>query len=188
MFNFQIYGILFKVSLLLISHFDIIFSFKSFLFCNHPLCLYQSNVLRLSMAQSNISLGKCHIENKWVILKYLLIFKSLRYDSDVIRLCHSLPPLLLIFMDSSYSSLYVNDFSFWVLVTLSNTKSANVNADFPSKSFFFFSILSSFLEFFSSNNVTMLSSNLHQQMTSMILVQILSLGNLHNLNLSISIH
>ena len=130
----NIHGILFKVSLVLISHFDTIFSFKSFLFYNHPLCLYQSNILRLSMAWSKISLGKCHIalENTWVIFKYLLIFKSLRYDSDVTRLYHSLPPLLPIFTDSSYSSLYVNDFSFWVLVILSNTKSANVNADFPS--------------------------------------------------------
>ena len=114
----------------------ILFSHLRAFFSAITLCLYQSNILRRSMAWSKISLGKCHIalENTWVIFKYLLIFKSLKYYSDVIRLYHSLPPLLPIFTDSSYSSLYVNDFSFWVLVTLSNTKSANVNADFPSNS------------------------------------------------------
>ena len=35
-------------------------------------------LLRLSMAKSNISLGKCHIapENIWIIFKYLLILIS----------------------------------------------------------------------------------------------------------------
>ena len=57
-------------------HFDINFSFKCFLLCNHPLCLFSLlTLLRLSMAKSKISLGKCHIafENMWVNFKLTLI-------------------------------------------------------------------------------------------------------------------
>ena len=59
-----------------IFHFDINFSFKCFLLCNHPLCLFSLlTLLRLSMAKSKISLGKCHIafENMWVNFKLTLI-------------------------------------------------------------------------------------------------------------------
>ena len=55
------------------------FSFKYFLLCNHPLCFFSLlTFLRLSMAKSKISLGKCHItlENMWVIFKYLLMLIS----------------------------------------------------------------------------------------------------------------
>ena len=66
-----------KASLILISHFDINFSFKYFLLCKHLLCSFFSilTLLRLSMAMSKISLGKSHIglENMWVIFKCLLI-------------------------------------------------------------------------------------------------------------------
>ena len=51
----------FKVSLILISHFDINFSFESFLLCNHPQCSFSLlTLLRLSMVKSKISLGKCY--------------------------------------------------------------------------------------------------------------------------------
>ena len=68
-FNFQIHGILFKVSLILISHFDTYFSFKCFLLCNHPLFFFSLTLLRLLMAKLKITLGKYHIalENMWVI-------------------------------------------------------------------------------------------------------------------------
>ena len=75
------YHELFKVSLILISHFDINFSFECFLLCNHPLRFFSLlTLLRLSMALSKISLGKCPIalENTWVIFKYLLILISNR--------------------------------------------------------------------------------------------------------------
>ena len=65
-----------KVSLILISHFDIKFSFKCFLLCNYPLCFFSLlTLLRLSMAKLKISLCRCHftLENKWVTFKYLLI-------------------------------------------------------------------------------------------------------------------
>ena len=71
-FNFQIHGV-FK------SIFHVNFSFKCFLLCNHPLCFFSLlTLLRLSMAKSKISFGKCHIrlENMWVIFKYLLILIS----------------------------------------------------------------------------------------------------------------
>ena len=59
-----------KVSLILISHLN------TFLLYNHPLFFLSSlTLLRLSMAKSKISLGKCYIalENTWVVLKYLFI-------------------------------------------------------------------------------------------------------------------
>ena len=68
--------VFFKVSMILISHFEINFSFICFLLCNHCLCFFSLlAVLMLSMAKSKISLGKCHIvlENMWVIYRYLLI-------------------------------------------------------------------------------------------------------------------
>jgi len=59
-FNFQIHGI-FKVSLILISHFYINFSFKCSLLCNQPLCFFSLlTIWRLSMAKSKVFLGKCH--------------------------------------------------------------------------------------------------------------------------------
>ena len=71
-FNFQIHGILFKVSLILISHFDTYFSFKCFLLFNHPV-FCSLTLLRLLKAKLKISLGKCHIalENMWFIFNYL---------------------------------------------------------------------------------------------------------------------
>ena len=69
----------FNVCLILISHFDINFSFKCFLLCTHLLCFFSLlTLLRLSMAKSKISFGKCHIalENIWVTFKYLLILIS----------------------------------------------------------------------------------------------------------------
>ena len=45
----------------------------------HPLCFLRLlTLLRLSMAKSKISLGKCHVAlgNMWVIFKYLLILIS----------------------------------------------------------------------------------------------------------------
>ena len=77
-FNFQIHGV-FWVLLILITHLDINFFFKYFLFCHHPLCGFSLlTSLSLSMAMSKISLGKCHIalENMWVIFKYLLTLIS----------------------------------------------------------------------------------------------------------------
>ena len=80
-----------KLSLILVSHFDINSSFKCFLLCNHP--LYFSNrltFLRLSMTKSKISLGKCHIvlENKWVFFKYIFILLShLNVFFSVITFC-----------------------------------------------------------------------------------------------------
>ena len=77
-FNLQIYWVL-KVSLVLISHFDINFLFKFFLLCNHPLgFLSLLTLLRISMAKLKLSLGKCYIalENMWVIFKYFLILIS----------------------------------------------------------------------------------------------------------------
>ena len=68
-----------KISLILISHFDINFSLKCFLLWNHHLCFFSLlSLLWLSMAKSKISLVKCHItlENMWVIFKYLLILTS----------------------------------------------------------------------------------------------------------------
>ena len=59
--------------------FDINFSFKCFLLCNHPLCLFSLlTLLRLKMIKSKISLVKGHValENIWVILRYLLISTS----------------------------------------------------------------------------------------------------------------
>ena len=76
-FNFQIH--VFKVSLTLISHFGIYFSFNCFLLCSHSLCFFSLlTLLRLSMAESKISLGKCHLalENMWVVFKYLLTLIS----------------------------------------------------------------------------------------------------------------
>ena len=85
-FGLQIHGF-FKVSLVLISHFDVNFSAlemqgekrktKLFPLCIHPLCFFSLlTLLRLLMAKSESSPGKCHIalENMCVILKYLLIF------------------------------------------------------------------------------------------------------------------
>ena len=49
------------------------------LLCNHPLCFFSLlTLLRLSMAKSKISPGKCHIalKNMWVIFKYLLMLIS----------------------------------------------------------------------------------------------------------------
>ena len=63
----------------LISHFDIIFSFKCFLLCNHFLCFFSLlTLLIVSMVKSKTSLDKCHIafENMWVIFRYLLILIS----------------------------------------------------------------------------------------------------------------
>ena len=68
-----------KVSLILISHADINFSFKYFLLCNHCLCFFSPlTLLRLSLAKSEISLGKRHIAHKslWVVFRYLLILIS----------------------------------------------------------------------------------------------------------------
>ena len=76
-FNFQIH--VFKVSLTLISHFGVCFSFNCFLLCGHSLCFFSLlTSLRLSMAESKISLGKCHLalENMWVVFKYLLTLIS----------------------------------------------------------------------------------------------------------------
>ena len=73
------YDGVFKVSLILTSHFGIKFLFKCFLLCNHPLHFFiLLTLLRLSMAKSKIFLGKGHIalENMWVIFKYLLILIS----------------------------------------------------------------------------------------------------------------
>ena len=61
------------VSLILISHLGV------FILCNHPWWFFSLlTFLRLSMAKSKISLGKCHIvlENMCVIFKYLLILIS----------------------------------------------------------------------------------------------------------------
>ena len=77
-FSFQKHKVC-KVSPKLISHFDINFSCKCFLLCNHPLCFFSLlTLLRLSMAKSKMSFGKCHIalENIWVTFKYLLILIS----------------------------------------------------------------------------------------------------------------
>ena len=60
-----------------LSIFDINFSFKCFLLCNHPLCFCSLLILlRFSMAKSKISLGNYDIalENMWAIFKYLFIF------------------------------------------------------------------------------------------------------------------
>ena len=68
-------GFLFKVSLIVISHFITNFSFKCFHLCNHPVCFFSfSTLVRLSVAKSKISLGECHIvlENMWLIFEYLL--------------------------------------------------------------------------------------------------------------------
>ena len=49
------------------------------LLCSHPLCLFSFlTLLKLSIAKSKISLGKCHtvLENMWAIFKYLLILIS----------------------------------------------------------------------------------------------------------------
>ena len=76
-FNFQIH--VFKVSLTLISHFGMYFSFNCFLLCSHSLCFFSLlNLLRLSMAESKISHGKCHLalENMWLVFKYLLTLIS----------------------------------------------------------------------------------------------------------------
>ena len=61
-FNLQIHGI-FKVSLILIFHFDVNFSFKCFFSLQLPSVYFFRllTLLKLSMAKSNISLGKCHI-------------------------------------------------------------------------------------------------------------------------------
>lgn len=56
--------------------FDINFSLKCFLLYNHRLCFFSLlTLMRLSMARSKISIGKCHttLENMWLIFKYLLI-------------------------------------------------------------------------------------------------------------------
>ena len=51
-----------KLSLILVSHFDINSSFKCFLLCNHPLYFFSLiTLLRFLMVKSNISLGQCHI-------------------------------------------------------------------------------------------------------------------------------
>ena len=66
-------------SIIDIFHLHINFLFKGFLFCNYPLCLFGLlTLLRISMAKSKISLGKCHIafENMWVNFKYLLTLIS----------------------------------------------------------------------------------------------------------------
>ena len=67
-----------KVMLILISHFDINFSFKCFLLCNHLCAFFSLTLLRLLMAKLKISLSKCHIvlENATAIFKYLLVFIS----------------------------------------------------------------------------------------------------------------
>ena len=56
--------------LMLISHLN---AFSSVILCFYFFSL--STLLRLSMAKSKISLGKCHtiLENMWIIFKYLLI-------------------------------------------------------------------------------------------------------------------
>ena len=71
----QIQGCI-KVSLILISHLNIFFSVIT-------LCVFFSllTLLKLSMAKSKISPGKCHIalENVWVIFKYLMILISNKF-------------------------------------------------------------------------------------------------------------
>ena len=55
---------------------DINFSVKCFLLYSHPLCFFSLlTLLRVSVAKSKISLGKCHIalKNMWATFKYLLI-------------------------------------------------------------------------------------------------------------------
>ena len=81
-----------RLNWMLISSSDTDFLFKCFLLCNHPLCFFSVlKLLRLSMAKSKISLGKCHIalENMWVIFKYLLILISkvrrLPYEFNTFR-------------------------------------------------------------------------------------------------------
>ena len=62
-----------------LSIYDINFSFKCFLLCNHTLCFFSLLILlRCSMAKSKISLSKCHtrLEKMWFILKYLLILTT----------------------------------------------------------------------------------------------------------------
>ena len=67
----------FKVSLILISHLDVNLSFKCLLLCNHPLCFFSLVTLRLSMAKSKISLGKCYTALEHMcIFKYVLILIS----------------------------------------------------------------------------------------------------------------
>ena len=75
----------FKVSFILTSHFDINFSFKCFLLCNNSLRFCSLlTFLRLSMAKSKVSLGKCQttLENTWIIFMYLLTLISSLISSD----------------------------------------------------------------------------------------------------------
>ena len=71
------------------------FLITCFLLCNHLLRFFSfSTLLRLSMAKSKISLGKCHIalKNMWVIFKYLLMLISNKiqtlYDINTFRPWH----------------------------------------------------------------------------------------------------
>ena len=76
-FNFQIHWV-FKLSLILISHFDINFSFKCFLLCSYPLSIFSLLIfLRFSMAKSKISLGKYHT----AVEKYVGYFQ-ISFDID----------------------------------------------------------------------------------------------------------
>ena len=68
-----------KVSLIWISHFDINFLIKCFLFCSHTLWVFFFfQFSNFTEAKSKISVGICHItlENMWVIFKYFLILIS----------------------------------------------------------------------------------------------------------------
>ena len=56
---------------------DTNFSYKCFLLCNHSV-FFSLILLRLLVAKSKLSLGKCHIEleNRQVIFKYIFILIS----------------------------------------------------------------------------------------------------------------
>ena len=77
-FNFQIHWV-FKLSLILISYFDINFSLKCFLPCNHPLYdFFWLTLLRLSMVKSKIFLVKCHVLH----LKICVGYFQISFDTD----------------------------------------------------------------------------------------------------------
>ena len=75
--NFQIHWV-FKLSLILISYFDINFSCKYFLLCSYPLSFFSLLILlRFSKAKLKISFGKYHT----AVEKYVSYFQ-ISFDID----------------------------------------------------------------------------------------------------------